>query len=134
MIERIINKVRKDGKIYRLTVSKVALADHYKFLNIFMIYEMYKARNLFNYLFLSHAIYSCESLNSSLPLDKFTENTKEGLSDKLTLQEMIEDFSIFYDLVRSFVNSNEVRTKIGEFNLGDSIDQDGSFPLLVPIK
>lgn len=52
-------KFKKGIRIFRLTQTGILCTDHYKFLNIFMIYEMYKARNLFIYQFL------CKSISSA---------------------------------------------------------------------
>ena len=127
-----MSKLENNVRVYRNAISNIALTDHYKLFNIFMIFEMHKARNLFNYYFLSNGFSAWESLSTSL----FNSNEKSNIGSLgiATLQNIIEDFSYFYDLVRSFVNSKEVRAMIGEFKIENFVDQEGSFPLLVPIK
>lgn len=59
-------KYRKDVRVYRYSLPAVPLTEHYKLFNLFMTYDIHKARNLFNYLFLSRSFYSCYIYSSEV--------------------------------------------------------------------
>ena len=99
-----------------------------------MIYEMYKARNMFNYLFLSRAISSCLNLSTDLWIFSNNELNLLKSTDRINLISAIENFATFNDLISRFVNTDEIRMKIGELSSKFTIDQEYCVPLLVPIK